>query len=183
MLFISPPFIFLPPRPRPRPRLPTSTLTFFSSTSGYMLRRVVWRRRRRRCRRRRSSLPLLLQEERPRSRKKGGERPRSRKGQGGGGGGLRDGPRPRALVIDGQALSLATDPCCRAYFAELAMECSAVVCCRVSPDQKRAVSGVASRRRFFFFPVVIVCICFCKLPIVCASEYLLFCIFCYILCF
>ncbi|CAN0459298.1 unnamed protein product, partial [Hapterophycus canaliculatus] len=47
--------------------------------------------------------------------------------------------KPRALVIDGQALSLALDPICSRHFAELAMECTAVVCCRVSPDQKRAV--------------------------------------------
>lgn len=47
--------------------------------------------------------------------------------------------KQRALVIDGQALSLAIDPSCSHYLAELAMECTAVVCCRVSPDQKRAV--------------------------------------------
>ncbi|CAM9428880.1 unnamed protein product, partial [Choristocarpus tenellus] len=48
-------------------------------------------------------------------------------------------PRDRALVIDGQSLILATHPSCRAELATFAMECKAVVCCRVSPDQKREV--------------------------------------------
>lgn len=47
--------------------------------------------------------------------------------------------RARALIIDGQALVLALAPSCRQALAALAMECAAVVCCRVSPDQKREV--------------------------------------------
>ncbi|CAM9420829.1 unnamed protein product, partial [Ectocarpus sp. 6 AP-2014] len=75
------------------------------------------------------------------------------RGKGGGGtgedgGGVpRKGGRQRALIIDGQALSLAMDPACSKYFAELAMECEAVVCCRVSPDQKRTVVALVRERR------------------------------------
>ncbi|CAM9616533.1 unnamed protein product [Discosporangium mesarthrocarpum] len=46
-------------------------------------------------------------------------------------------PRERSLVIDGQSLILATHPGCRKELATFAMECSSVLCCRVSPDQKR----------------------------------------------
>ncbi|CAN0299809.1 unnamed protein product, partial [Ectocarpus sp. 4 AP-2014] len=52
-----------------------------------------------------------------------------------------------ALIIDGQALALATDPSCSKYLAELAMECSAVVCCRMSSDQKRAVVALVRETR------------------------------------
>ncbi|CAM9921143.1 unnamed protein product, partial [Ectocarpus fasciculatus] len=73
------------------------------------------------------------------SRRKGG-RGTGDGGTGEGGEGVpRKEGRQRALIIDGQALTLAMDPACSKYFAELAMECAAVVCCRVSPDQKRAV--------------------------------------------
>lgn len=79
------------------------------------------------------------------------ERPRSRKEAGSTGAGVprRHGARPRALIIDGHALTLAVEPTCRKFLAELAMECTAVVCCRVSPDQKREVRGVAGGGLFW----------------------------------
>ncbi|GJJ73727.1 phospholipid-translocating ATPase [Entomortierella parvispora] len=48
--------------------------------------------------------------------------------------------RNTALVIDGLALKFALeDPACKELLVELACECSAVVCCRVSPLQKAMV--------------------------------------------
>lgn len=49
------------------------------------------------------------------------------------------GSRARALIIDGQALIFALAPSSREPLASLATKCAAVVCCRVSPDQKREV--------------------------------------------
>jgi len=48
--------------------------------------------------------------------------------------------RNTAMVIDGLALKFALeDPACKELLLELACECSAVVCCRVSPLQKAMV--------------------------------------------
>ena len=49
--------------------------------------------------------------------------------------------KPRALIIDGAALIVAMDPQrddnLKQQLLELTLQCKAVVCCRVSPDQKR----------------------------------------------
>lgn len=58
-------------------------------------------------------------------------------------------PKPRALIIDGQALNIALAEPCRRPLAAFAMECAAVVCCRVSPDQKREV-----RRRHILYWII-----------------------------
>ena len=48
--------------------------------------------------------------------------------------------RPRALIIDGPALITAmADNSLRAALLEFSVRCKAVVACRVSPDQKRAL--------------------------------------------
>ena len=41
-----------------------------------------------------------------------------------------------AVVIDGETLRFALDPSIKSLFLELTTQCSAVVCCRVSPSQK-----------------------------------------------
>lgn len=41
-----------------------------------------------------------------------------------------------AVVIDGETLRHALDPSLKALFLDLTTQCSAVVCCRVSPSQK-----------------------------------------------
>ncbi|OQS01281.1 hypothetical protein ACHHYP_01364 [Achlya hypogyna] len=47
--------------------------------------------------------------------------------------------KKEVLVIDGDALSLAMLPSMQAAFLELALRCSACICCRVSPKQKAQV--------------------------------------------
>lgn len=44
-----------------------------------------------------------------------------------------------ALVINGQSLVHALSPSCELEFLELACLCKAVICCRVTPGQKKAV--------------------------------------------
>lgn len=44
-----------------------------------------------------------------------------------------------ALVINGQSLVYALSPNCEKDFLELACMCKAVICCRVTPGQKKAV--------------------------------------------
>lgn len=44
-----------------------------------------------------------------------------------------------ALVINGQSLVYALAPSCEHDFLELACMCKAVICCRVTPGQKKAV--------------------------------------------
>jgi len=44
-----------------------------------------------------------------------------------------------ALVINGQSLVYALSPKCELEFLELACMCKAVICCRVTPGQKKAV--------------------------------------------
>lgn len=44
-----------------------------------------------------------------------------------------------ALVINGQSLVYALAPSCERDFLELACMCKAVICCRVTPGQKKAV--------------------------------------------
>lgn len=41
-----------------------------------------------------------------------------------------------AVVIDGETLRHALDPSLKPLFLDLTTQCSAVVCCRVSPSQK-----------------------------------------------
>ncbi len=49
------------------------------------------------------------------------------------------GPRPdarnEAIVIDGEALSIALLPSNKSHFLQLAVRCSVCICCRVSPKQ------------------------------------------------
>lgn len=45
-----------------------------------------------------------------------------------------------ALLIDGKCLMYALDPSLRSMLLNLSLNCSAVVCCRVSPLQKAQVS-------------------------------------------
>lgn len=45
-----------------------------------------------------------------------------------------------ALVIDGKCLMYALDPSLRVGLLNLSLNCSSVVCCRVSPLQKAQVS-------------------------------------------
>lgn len=48
--------------------------------------------------------------------------------------------RPKlALIIDGKCLMYALDPSLRGMLLNLSLNCSAVVCCRVSPLQKAQV--------------------------------------------
>lgn len=44
-----------------------------------------------------------------------------------------------ALVIDGKCLMYALDPSLRVMLLNLSLNCSSVVCCRVSPLQKAQV--------------------------------------------
>lgn len=44
-----------------------------------------------------------------------------------------------ALVIDGKCLMYALDPALRVMLLNLSLNCSSVVCCRVSPLQKAQV--------------------------------------------
>lgn len=44
-----------------------------------------------------------------------------------------------ALVISGQSLVYALNPNCEKHFLDLACMCKAVICCRVTPGQKKAV--------------------------------------------
>lgn len=44
-----------------------------------------------------------------------------------------------ALVIDGKCLMYALDPSLRGILLNLSLNCSSVVCCRVSPLQKAQV--------------------------------------------
>jgi phospholipid-translocating ATPase len=50
-----------------------------------------------------------------------------------------------AVVIDGETLRFALDPSLKGLFLDFTTQCSAVVCCRVSPSQKaltvKLVSG------------------------------------------
>lgn len=52
----------------------------------------------------------------------------------------------KALIIDGTALKHAFDPACRRLFLEVACQCRAVLCCRVSPLQKAKVVELVRRR-------------------------------------
>lgn len=45
-----------------------------------------------------------------------------------------------ALVIDGKCLMYALDPALRVMLLNLSLNCTSVVCCRVSPLQKAQVS-------------------------------------------
>lgn len=45
-----------------------------------------------------------------------------------------------SLLIDGKCLMYALDPSLRSMLLNLSLNCSAVVCCRVSPLQKAQVS-------------------------------------------
>lgn len=55
-----------------------------------------------------------------------------------------------ALVIDGKCLMYALDPSLRAMLLNLSLNCSSVVCCRVSPLQKAQV--ILSWRIYLFDP-------------------------------
>ena len=60
-------------------------------------------------------------------------------GGGGGGGGGEAVASGSALVINGQSLVHALSAACELEFLELACMCRAVICCRVTPGQKKAV--------------------------------------------
>ena len=49
-------------------------------------------------------------------------------------------PPKLALVIDGKCLMYALDPSLRVMLLNLSLNCTSVVCCRVSPLQKAQVS-------------------------------------------
>lgn len=51
-----------------------------------------------------------------------------------------------ALVIDGKCLMYALDPALRVSLLKLSLNCSSVVCCRVSPLQKAQVLSFCSGR-------------------------------------
>ncbi|VFQ61243.1 unnamed protein product [Cuscuta campestris] len=54
--------------------------------------------------------------------------------------------RPKlALVIDGKCLMYALDPSLRVMLLNLSLNCSAVVCCRVSPLQKAQVTSLVRK--------------------------------------
>ncbi|KAL6566499.1 Phospholipid-transporting ATPase 3 [Orobanche gracilis] len=54
--------------------------------------------------------------------------------------------RPKlALVIDGKCLMFALDPSLRVTLLNLSLNCSAVVCCRVSPLQKAQVTSLVKK--------------------------------------
>lgn len=55
---------------------------------------------------------------------------------------------PFALVIDGKALEIALGSDMKAQFLQLAVNCSSVICCRVSPKQKALVRQKCSN--YFF---------------------------------
>ncbi|PKA61390.1 Phospholipid-transporting ATPase 3 [Apostasia shenzhenica] len=55
-----------------------------------------------------------------------------------------DGPR-LALVIDGKCLMHALDPSLRVSLLKLSLNCSSVVCCRVSPLQKAQVTSLVKK--------------------------------------
>lgn len=56
---------------------------------------------------------------------------------------LHSASRPKlALVIDGKVLMYALDPSLRVMLLNLSLNCSAVVCCRVSPLQKAQVRSL-----------------------------------------
>lgn len=46
---------------------------------------------------------------------------------------------PFAIIIDGKALQIALRSDMRKQFLQLAVNCAAVICCRVSPKQKALV--------------------------------------------
>lgn len=48
-----------------------------------------------------------------------------------------------ALIIDGDALSYALKDDIKRRFLALAVDCSSVICCRVSPKQKALVGFVS----------------------------------------
>ncbi|CAM8884390.1 unnamed protein product [Rhodiola kirilowii] len=50
-----------------------------------------------------------------------------------------------ALVIDGKCLMYALDPSVRGMLLELSLNCSSVVCCRVSPLQKAQVTSLVKK--------------------------------------
>ena len=52
-----------------------------------------------------------------------------------------------ALVINGQSLVFALSPKCEQEFLELACLCKAVICCRVTPGQKKAVVDLVKTRK------------------------------------
>lgn len=52
-----------------------------------------------------------------------------------------------ALVINGQSLVFALSPKCELEFLELACMCKAVICCRVTPGQKKAVVDLVKTRK------------------------------------
>lgn len=58
----------------------------------------------------------------------------------------RDSSLPRALIIDGPVLITAlSSPEIRKLVLDFAMRCKAVVCCRVSPDQKREMVNLVKQ--------------------------------------
>ncbi|XP_074589992.1 phospholipid-transporting ATPase 3-like [Curcuma longa] len=50
-----------------------------------------------------------------------------------------------ALVIDGKCLMYALDPSLRVHLLKLSLNCSSVVCCRVSPLQKAQVTSLVKK--------------------------------------
>ncbi|KAK9090578.1 hypothetical protein Sjap_023755 [Stephania japonica] len=50
-----------------------------------------------------------------------------------------------ALVIDGKCLMYALDPALRGTLLDLSLNCSSVICCRVSPLQKAQVTSMVKR--------------------------------------
>ncbi|XP_039006314.1 phospholipid-transporting ATPase 3-like isoform X2 [Hibiscus syriacus] len=50
-----------------------------------------------------------------------------------------------ALIIDGKCLMYALDPSLRIMFLNLSLNCSSVVCCRVSPLQKAQVTSLVKK--------------------------------------
>ncbi|GFP80055.1 phospholipid-transporting ATPase 3 [Phtheirospermum japonicum] len=59
---------------------------------------------------------------------------------------LRSASSPKlALVIDGKCLMFALDPSLRVMLLNLSLNCSAVVCCRVSPLQKAQVTSLVKK--------------------------------------
>ncbi|KAK6133704.1 hypothetical protein DH2020_032614 [Rehmannia glutinosa] len=59
---------------------------------------------------------------------------------------LHSASRPKlALVIDGKCLMYALDPSLRVTLLNLSLNCSAVVCCRVSPLQKAQVTSLVKK--------------------------------------
>jgi len=53
-----------------------------------------------------------------------------------------------ALVIDGKCLMYALDPSLRGMLLNLSLNCSSVVCCRVSPLQKAQVGKIITNLLF-----------------------------------